>query len=213
MNISFKNLLTCSSLFAVTLVAMSASAAPILLNGSFEAPITSGGIVAGGGDNWTASNSTKGVYLITNGSGYGDTAYGTQYLALNPTYSDSQTISGFQSGVTYSFGTYFADLFNGPNPILTVTLTGAISLTKSFTAPVNGNYGSGTIPFTFATLNFMPTSSGSITLTLNNTSPDGALAVDNVMVNAIPEPSSFWLALFALGMAIGFGRKLRTSRD
>ena len=164
-----KKLSICLSILAATLVvAGTASAAPVVLNGSFESPDISSGSISNGGTNWTPS-STTGVFLIDNASGAGVTPFGSQFVALNSGQSDSQTISGFNLGQIYTFDLYFADLFNGANPSLTVTLSGVISLNQTFTAPVGGGYGNSAIPFTHVTLTLPAlTLNGSITLTLTD---------------------------------------------
>ena len=192
----------CSAILAAVLAAAgSASAAPVVLNGSFESPNISSGSTANGGTSWTAS-STSGVFLFDNSSGAGTTPYGSQFLALNPGQSDTQTVSGFQLGQVYTFNAYFADLFNGTNPSLTVSLSGLVSLSETFTAPVGGNYRANAIPFQLATFTLPAlTADGSITITLTNASTNGTIAVDNVSV--VPEPSSILAALLGLG-AVGW---------
>ena len=203
-----KKLSICLSILAATLVvAGTASAAPVVLNGSFESPDITSGSIANGGTNWTPS-STTGVFLFDNASGAGTTPFGSQFVALNSGQSDSQTIPGFNLGQIYTFDLYFADLFGGANPSVTVTLSGVISLSQTFTAPVGGNYGNSAIPFTHVTLTLPAlTLNGSITLTIADSTPDGSIAIDNVSV--IPEPSSFLAAFVGLGAAGYAVRKRR----
>ncbi len=193
-----KPLIRFAILAAVLAVAGSASADPVVLNGSFENPDISGGSIATGGTSWTPS--TSGVFIFDNASGFGQTSYGSQYLALNPAKSDAQTISGFQLGTVYTFSAYFADLHNATDPALTVTLSGVVSLSQTFTAPVAGASGTTAIAFTHVTFTLPAlTTSGAITLTLTDASTNGAIAVDNVSV--VPEPSSIFAALLGLGVA------------
>ncbi len=189
-----------SILAAILMAAGSASAAPVVLNGSFESPDISGGTTSNGGTSWTASGPA--VFIVDNVSGLGTTPYGSQYLAMNSGYSDSQAITGFQLGSIYTFSVYFADLLNGPSPSLTVTLSGLVSLSQTFTAPTGGGYGTNAIPFTHVLLTLPAlTANGTITLTLTNSSnPTGTIAVDNVSV--VPEPSSVVAAFLGLG-AVG----------
>ena len=201
-----KKLSICLLIFAATLVAGGhASAGPTVLNGSFESPDISGGTASNGGAFWTASSPS--VYLVDNVTGLGLTPYGSQFLALNPGQSDSQTITGFQLGSIYTFSAYFADLINGTNPSLTVTLSGLVSLSQTFTAPVGGPYGNSTIPFTHVIFTIPAlTANGTITLTLTDASTNGTIGVDNVSV--VPEPSSILAACVGLG-AVGCALRKR----
>ena len=184
-----------------------ASAAPILLNGSFESPAVTS-LTAGGGDDWT---STGDAFIVPNSAGYGETPYGTQFLALNgiadTQSSDAQTITGFTAGTTYFLGLDFADLLDSNPSELTVTLAGAFNYSQTFSAPVGGNYSSTTtIPFQSASIFFTPLTSGSVTVTLSNPSP-GATAVDNVGLYSnislpVPEPTSLTAVLLGMGAAV-----------
>ena len=186
-----------SILAAVLVAAGSAFADPVVLNGSFESPDVVGGSIANGGTFWTPSGS--GVFMFDNVSGFGQTPFGSQYLALNPGRSDSQTISGFQLGTVYTFSAYFADLINSTDPALTVTLSGVISLSQTFTAPVSRVSGTAAIPFRQVTFTLPAlTVSGALTLTLTNASTNGTIAVDNVSI--VPEPSSVLAAFVGLGV-------------
>lgn len=171
--------------------------------GSFELPaLPPGSITIGGGDNWTPSDAS-GVVIISNGNGFGNTSFGTQYLGLDPSSSDAQTIAGFDAGVTYSFSVDFADALGGPDPMLTIILAGVFNGSQTFTAPVGGPYGSGDIPFTSATFSFTALTSGSETITLTDASLYGAIAIDNVVLNVpqnVPDTGS---TLALLGLSLG----------
>lgn len=192
-----------------------ASAAPVLLNGSFESPAVTS-VAVGGGDDWT---STGDAFIVPNSAGYGETPYGTQFLALNgiadTPSSDVQTITGFTAGTTYFLGLDFADLLNGSPCELTVTLAGAFNYSQTFSAPVGGSYGSTTtIPFQSASIFFTPLTSGSVTVTLSNPGP-GTIAVDNIGLYSnislpVPEPTSLGAVL--LGMGAVAARALRRAR-
>jgi hypothetical protein len=188
-----------------------ASGAPVLANGGFESPAVAS-FTAGGGDDWT---STGDAYLVPNSAGYGETPYGAQFLSLNgyadtPT-SDAQTVTGFTAGTTYFLGVDFADLLDSDPSELTITLSGAFDYSQTFSAPVDGNYGSATIPFQSASVFFTPLTSGSITITLSNPSP-GAIAIDNVGLYSnvsppVPEPTTVSVMLLGAATALTLRRK------
>jgi len=215
-----KTSLTLMAGLALGLFAAGAYAEPVLLNGSFENPVVAAGSVTpGGGDSWTPSDAS-GVFLISNGNGIGDTPYGVQFLGLNGQSaanmfeSDAQTIAGFEAGVTYVLGVDFADALGGPDPILSISLSGAFNGSQSYLAPIAGPYGAGQIPFTSAVFFFTPTTSGSATITLTNLGINSAIAIDNVSlygnVPPIPEPTSF--AALLLGAALLGGVALARRR-
>lgn len=194
-----------------------ASAEPVLLNGSFESPtVPPGSVTPGGGDNWTPSP-PDGAFIFSNGNGNGDTPYGTQFLGLGFTGgtlfpSDAQTVAGFEAGVNYVLGVDFADAVGGPDPTLTITLSGVFNGSQTYTAPVGGPYGAGTIPFTSAVFFFTVPTSGAITITLTNSSLDSSIAVDNVGLygNAsIPEPASIATLLLGAGLLGGLALRRR----
>ena len=198
-------------LAAITLsAAYRASAAPVvLLDGSFESPAIAGGSIAGGGDGWTPSTS-NGVYIIANGTGLGNTPYGTQYLGLNPGTSDSQTIAGFTAGTTYTLQAKYGDLANGTTPMLAITLSGVVVSTQTFLAPTGGLYGNANIPFSTASLSFTPATSGAITIALMDLSPNGTIGVDNVTL--VPEPSSLWMMAAGVAMLGVYYRRAHTKK-
>lgn len=205
-----KTSITLMASLALGLFAAGAYAEPVLLNGSFENPVVAAGSVTpGGGDNWTPSDAT-GVFLISNGNGIGDTPYGVQFLGLNGQSaanmfeSDAQTIAGFEAGMTYVLALDFADALGGPDPILSITLSGAFNGSQTYTAPIAGPYGAGQIPFTSAVFIFTAANSGSATITLTNLGINSAIAVDNVgLYSNVPEPSSFAALLLGAGLLGG----------
>jgi len=190
--------------FAVALFVLaalrSAYATPVVLNGSFESPvIPPNSVIAGGGDFWTGNN---GSFIVSNNfQNRGTTPFGNQYLGLNGSTTsgtDQQNVPGFLAGHNYVFDLFFADSRGGPNPTLSVTLSGAATGVFSFTAPVTGPDGNNPIPFQLAEVSFTPSTNGSVNFLLSNIGGD-ALAIDNVSVRQAPDVGSSAL-LFGLGL-------------
>jgi hypothetical protein len=196
---------SCSLAFAAAAFPLRVYAAPDLLNGSFEdPPLNPNSISSGnGGTFWTANNSN--VNLISNNFGnLGTTPYGNQYIGFSLTgASDQQTVSGFLAGQSYVLTLFFADIANNANPQLTVTISGAASATGIFNAPVSGPNGANPYPFQQAQLPFTTTADGDITVALID-SGSASVAVDNVSLTSVPEPSPFAMILLAITMAVGF---------
>ena len=185
--------------------------AQILLNPSFESPSLgpNSNELASAGDDWTDSVTPAAVDLTSNDyDGYGNTTFGTQYLRIyGPEGSDapalvSQKVSGFVAGQTYTLTVDFASL-TSPTGSLTLSLTGPIfysaTLLETYTAPGTATeYGTGNIPFQTATLTFIPFASGTGTVGIQSTVPGDLIAVDNVVLAAVPEPASSWEMLLGL---------------
>lgn len=198
-----------------------ARAAALLLNGSFEGPVlTANNFVAGGGDNWTAAGPTGQVFVISNNYGsYGVTPYGSQYLDLNRDgTSDSQTVTGFVAGQTYTFSASFAEIQASTTPLLTLSVSGAAVGSTTFTGTASGPYGAAAYPFQSAVLVFTAQTSGSATLTLTNSSTAAtgamffpAIAVDNVaLATVVPEPATSAALLVGAGVLAGLMVRRRT---
>jgi protein with PEP-CTERM/exosortase system signal len=182
----------------------SAYAVPVVLNGSFESPaIAPNFVVQCGGDFWTGNN---GSFIVSNNfQSRGTTPFGNQYLGLNgstTTGTDEQNVPGFLAGHNYLFDLFFADSRGGPNPTLSVTLSGAATGVFVFTAPVSGPNGNNPIPFQLAEVSFTPSTDGSVDFLLSNIGGD-ALAIDNVSVREVPDAgsSALLLGLALLGVA------------
>ena len=196
---------------ASLLAASAASAAPALVNGSFEAPAFEPDTInfGTGGDGW-ATSFMGAVQIINgnapdpNGGTLGTTPFGTQYLGLGARRNgfvarDSQTVDGFVAGQTYALSASFADALGGSDPTLNLSAfvpgdAGDVELASAdFTAPVGGAYGANVIPFVRATLTFTPLASGPLILSLSNASgftTGTAISVDNVTLAAVPEPAT-----------------------
>jgi hypothetical protein len=164
----------CPVRVALALIALAAApsiyAVPVVLNGSFESPaIPPDSVAGGGGDFWTGNN---GAFIVSNNfDNRGTTPFGNQYLGLNgstTTGTDQQTVAGFLGGNNYLFDLFFADSRGGPNPTLTVTLSGAATGVFTFTAPVSGPNGNNPIPFQLAEVPFTASANGSVNFLLSN---------------------------------------------
>ncbi len=192
----------------------------LITNGSFENPLEATNslteITATGIPGWTGDSIAGKTheYIINgniedlSGNNYGTTPYGQQYLGLNAIYANSfhsietQVVNGVTIGQTYALTIDIANLDGASDPkvLLTVepnsTSTGTPLASATFTAPVEGPYGSGTIDFVPETLIFTATSNV-VSLNINNSSKTGVMGIDSVSLVAVPEPTT------AAGMLLG----------
>jgi hypothetical protein len=206
------------SLAATALVCpLRAYADPAILNGSFEGPVLSPNatFANNGGDFWIPSGSA--VLLVSNNFGsLGTTPYGNQYLGFSLTgASDQQTVSGFLAGQSYVLDFYFADIADNANPQITVTISGAADAMSVFNAPISGPNGANPYPFQHAIVPFTATADGDITFLFTDTG-SASVALDNVSLSAVPEPSAIAMILLAATVAFGFSlrsAKLRTGEQ
>jgi hypothetical protein len=185
--------------FGVIAPASLSYADPAVLNGSFEDPAYApNSIHGGGGTFWTPGGTGNGsnVFILSNNySNFGTTPFGNQYLGFTaPLASDQQTISGFLAGQSYVLDLFISDVANNSNPQLQVTLTGAANATGTFSAPQ-----SQFLAFQDVQLPFTTTSSGNITLDLIDFG-SASIAVDNVSIMSVPEPSAVFTMLLLTGI-------------
>ena len=108
-------------------------------------------------------------------------------------------MSGFLAGQSYILYLFFADIAGNANPQLTVMITGAASSNSVFSAMVSGPNGAGQYPFQEIQVPFTTTSDGDVTFSLIDTGA-ASVAVDNVTIAAVPEPSST-LTILLVGAA------------
>ena len=199
-------------LLAACLAAAGASRAraQTLLNGSFELPaLTDGDDARGAGNNWVSTGTN---FIETNGEPFfGDTPYGNQYLDNSSGATASQTIAtGFAMDARYHLSLVVAALFDA-GQTLSITISGAATASQSFDIAANPNP-TGALPFVTVAVDFTTTVAGPVTITLGDISTDGnALAIDNVALLAVPEPSAWVMALSGLGLLGGI-RRLRCAR-
>ena len=75
---------------------------------------------------------------------------------------------------------------------------------------VNTTESLGSVNYAHESVNFTVTTAGNFTLTFTNTTPTGNnyAGLDNIVVNAVPEPSTYVLVLGSLGL-LGLGQRFR----
>lgn len=218
--------------------AASASADPVLVNGSFEQPaeapnslteITYSGIPGWTGDS-IGGNAHE--YIINgniqdlSGSFYGTTPFGDQYLGLNAIYRnsfrsiESQVVSGFTVGEQYELTVYWANLDGATDSKVSVVASdggdgsGDILADGEFTGTTEGPYGFGTIDFEPVTIDFTAISD-TITFSIGNQSRTGVEGIDNVSLTSlapqagVPEPATWAMLISGFGLV---GGSLRRSR-
>jgi hypothetical protein len=177
-----------------------AHADPAILNGSFEDPgLSPDTLSAGGGTSWTPNGGN--VFIVSNNfDNLGITPYGSQYLGFTQSgASDQQAVAGFLAGQNYVLDLFFADIAGNADPQLTVMITGAANASGVFDAPVSGPNGNAPYPFQEVQVPFTTTADGDVTFLLID-SGAASLAVDNVSIAPVPEPSST-LTLLLVGAA------------
>lgn len=171
--------------------------ANLLVNGSFESPVIQTGSFVPYGNGSTAITGwtvASGYYtdIISNGYWSPNTPFGNQYLYLNDSGRTDAAIwqdISLVSGVHYSLSFYLDGLSNSGASVA-VSLAGA----NSFSAISTSTSG-----WTQIAYNFTPSATGSYRLTFSS-SPGGYTMIDNVNVNAVPEPGEWALMLSGLGL-------------
>lgn len=239
--IRFSSLMVTVCLSFTIFAAERAIADPVIVNGSFEAPVEASNsiteITATGVPGWTGSSigGSTHEYIINGnvtdlqGRNYGTTSFGSQYLGLNAIARrsfhsiESQSVAGFAAGADYALTVHFANLDGAKDAKISVvasdgaTGSGAIIASSLFTAPQEGPYGLGVIDFIPAVLNFTAISTGSVTFSIGNSSFTGTMGVDNVSLatlapGGVPEPTT-WAMLIAGFGAIGICQRARRVRQ
>ncbi len=213
MKISHSSSFTIAAALTVLFLAVSPAVthAQFFVNGSFENPAEASNslteITATGVPGWTGDSIAGSTheYIINgniqdlSGNNYGNPAFGSQYLGLNAVYHNSfhsietQVISGFAAGQVYELTFYIANLDGAHDPSIYATASadsgsGTLLNGVTFTAPVEGPYGSGTIDFVKETMDFTASDS-TVSFSFSNQSKQGVMGLDNFSVAAVPEPS------------------------
>ena len=204
------------------------------VNGSFENPAEATNslteITATGVPGWTGDSIAGSTheYVINgniedlSGNDYGNPAFGAQYLGLNAVYHNSfhsietQVISGFTAGQVYELTFYIANLDGAHDPNIYASAsedTGSGTLLNgvTFTAPVEGPYGTGTIDFVKETMDFTA-ADGTVSFSFNNQSKQGVMGLDNFSVAAVPEPTTLAMMGGGIGLAGVVARRRRARR-
>lgn len=207
-------------------------AAPVFVNGSFEADIWnpgntgngySEGLGGAGGSitGWTAFQSnSNGFYLagMNNAAAVGDTPYGSQYVVLGPTgvggnYVE-QVVGGFTPGDPYRLTFAMASEYQGEVNLRVLFPDGSASASADFTAPPRISISWDN--WLTKTHDFVPTSSA-VTfrfLDLGSSTSGYDVGLDNLSITqqaAIPEPSSIVLLTTSL-VGISFALLRRRGR-
>ena len=209
--------------------------AQAFVNGSFENPaeatnslteITATGVPGWTGDSLAGSTHE---YVINGniqdlaGNNYGNPEFGAQYLGLNAIYRNSfhsietQVISGFTAGQAYEVTFYIANLDGATDPKVNASAsedsgTGTLLNSVTFTAPVEGPYGNGTIDFVQETMNFTALD-GTVSFSFSNFSKTGVMGLDNFSVAAVPEPTALAMICGGVGLAGAVACRRRAQRS
>ena len=159
---------------------------PTVINGNFDTPVPSNG--TGGG--WTSANiDFNGGYRTTVGNPGGNFIINQAgEIATDPTLS--QLVSGFTVGETYKLtGDYAAFAVTFGNPALQSFAVDIQGTTTTFGRPGGeGVYGSFSVTFTALTTDVL------IRLRTEINGDDSSFRVDNIAINAVPEPTTLLLA-------------------
>ena len=154
---------------------------------------------------------------------YGTTPYGNQYLGLDaqgplllPSV-DFQTVDGFVAGTTYNFNVYFSNLAGASDSAVLLSLADGVTgdFITDLSVPwqgAGGPYGNDTIVFQLATLTYTATTTGSLEFSIENGSFQGVMAIDNVSIDVVPEPSTWaMLGVGAVSAGVVVLRRRRLS--
>jgi choice-of-anchor C domain-containing protein len=186
------------------LVAPGASAAPIVVNGGFESPECGqpycGGMTPTG---WTVTSGD--VDLIRS---YWTPAEGLQSIDLNGSVAGtlSQTLTGLVSGMAYRVGFMMAGNPDNGGGVRSMTVSAGNVVNLPFAFNTTG-FGTGNMGWTFQSFDFVAAGSSETLTFAANDAGGWGVALDDVSVEAVPEPSTAWLLLGAVPLFVFRRRK------
>ena len=191
--------------------------AVVIQNASFEDPFVPiaqlfpNGQTIGSG--WAVVSGTT-TYVISNSAGQGTTPFGRQFIEIHGD-GVSQSISGLVSGSTYDLS-YYATASSWEGYSGTAQIIASIAgVNDIFTYTLLGTnpYGSIAFPWQERKVRFAA-NAPTATLTFHATGAPGIpiSVIDNISINAIPEPSS-WLVLIGLTVVGTLSNRARDSHS
>ena len=197
-------LLAFSGVAAATLASGAASAAPVIMDGSFEAPVT-GSYVYNPTVDGVVFNAGSGVQHNGSAFGFANAPNGVQtaFIQSSYTYIGQITfaLANLVVGQAYDIGFSGASRMDYTTNAFTVALNGAAlgSYNIASTAWQSFTTNSFVATATTASLSFTgsPTTTG-----------DNDVGLDNVTVAAVPEPAAWAMMILGMG-AIGFAMRRR----
>jgi PEP-CTERM motif len=196
--------------------AQEAMAAPVFVNGSFEADATTG-FQSVDPSGWVTFRTGAPPYLINNNT-YGNTPFGNQFLALGgiedgATSYIEQTVSGFTVGQTYILSWGQSSEYTSSDQLRVSFVSGSATPSQVFTTPPYPGGSDFWFTWTNESMPFVADAT-SVDFHFQGTSAANyEVGVDNFQISGaspIPEPASLGLLSAALLLAFGLRRRYRS---